>query len=236
MTLNRHRVGVLLPSKSIYLEPFLYKAAPAQFSFHFTRLLLRETTPEALGEMALGIEEAARLIQEVDPDVILFACASGSFVKGRDADQEIKSRIEKITGVPVLVASMAMTKALHHLKIRRVALATPYIDEVTSLETEFLEKNGFTVVSAKGLGLSGARIRDQEPDTLSRLIQEVDHPEAEGIFVSCANLRVHDILDGMERLVSKPVLSTNPTLLWNLLVTANCRVPIRGFGRLLEDL
>jgi maleate isomerase len=234
--LMRHRVGLILPSKSIFLEPFLYRVSPPLLTFHSTRVLLRETSPEAVAEMHQGIECASRLIQEVSPHAVLFACASGSFVKGAGFDQEIQAGIEKITGAPTLVASLTMVVALKYLNVKRVALATAYIDRVTDLEVKFLEENGITVVSSKGLGLSGAAIREQEPETISKLILEVDRPEAQGIFVSCANLRAHEILDDMEQRLSKPVLSTNQTLLWHLLMTLKYNTPIKGLGCLLEKL
>ena len=232
----QHRVGLILPSKSIFLEPFLYQVAPSALTFHSTRVLLRETSPEAVEEMHQGIEYASKVIQEVAPHAVLFACASGSFVKGAGSDQELQTKIQKVTGAPTLVASLTMVVALKHLNIRRVALATAYTDRVTDLEVTFLEENGITVVSSKGLGLSGAPIREQDTETISRLIREVDRREAQGVFVSCANLRAHEILDRMEQHLSKPVLSTNQTLLWHLLVTLKYKTPIKGYGSLLAKL
>jgi maleate cis-trans isomerase len=198
--------------------------------------MLRETTPEALEEMDQGVEHAAMLIKEVTPHAVIFACTSGSFIKGPGSDEEIKSTIEKITEAPAIVASTSMVKGLKHLQIERVALATPYRDEVTDLEVKFLEGYGFRIVSSKGLGLSGAPIRDQDADVVSHLIREVDRPEAQGIFVSCSNFRALEVLYEMENMLSKPVLSANQVLLWDLLVTLNYTIPIIGYGNLLERL
>jgi maleate cis-trans isomerase len=40
----------------------------------------------------------------------------------------------------------------------------------------------------------------------------------------------------MENMLSKPVLSANQVLLWDLLVTLNYTIPIKGYGNLLERL
>lgn len=230
------KIGVILPSKSIYLEPFLYRAAPPLFSFHFTRLLLRDTSTEALLEMNSKIEEAVTLMTEVSPEAILFACASGSFIAGYGSDEEMKSRIEGIADVPAVVASSAMVAALREMGIRRVSLGTPYRDDITEREVRFLEENGFDVVAVRGLGLSGVPIREQSAEVAADLIRQVDRPEAQGIFISCANLRTHEIAEDMERLLLKPVLCTNQVLLWHLLATVGFQGPIRGYGRILENI
>jgi hypothetical protein len=52
-----------------------------------------------------------------------------------------------------------MIDALRFLGVSRLALATPYPEEVSASEARFLDANGFAVVSHACLGRSGAAVR-----------------------------------------------------------------------------
>jgi maleate cis-trans isomerase len=78
--LDGRRVGLIVPSVNATIEPEFAWIAPAGLSFHAARVMLRETTEEGLRAMNAEVGAAAGLIASVSPDVVAYACTSGSFL------------------------------------------------------------------------------------------------------------------------------------------------------------
>jgi maleate isomerase len=230
------KVGLILPSVNCIIEPEFYAVAPPGISFHSTRVLLTETTPEALMRMEEDLDQAARLLETINPRAVVYACTSGSFVKGLGWDRSIIEKIESIVGCPAMTTSTAMAEALRVMDIRRVGLVTPYLDSVNEREVDFLKKSGFEVVNWKGLGLSGRAIREQPPERVYQLAKDVDTPRADGLFISCTDFRAMEVIEILEKDLGKPVLSSNQVTLWALLKILNHPGRVKGYGRLLAEM
>ena len=232
--LDGKRVGLIIPSVNATLEPELAWLAPPGISFHAARIMLRETTPEGLRAMNEGVATAAGLLASLSPDAVAYACTSGSFLEGRSRLDAQIAAIAAVVGCPVVATSAALIDALHALRIQRVALATPYLDAINRVERAFLEDQGFDVVSVRGLGLSGPAIREVDPDRVFALACDADAETAEGLFVSCTDLRALEVVDALEARLQKPVLTSNQVTLWALLRALGRTPDIAGFGRLLR--
>lgn len=234
--IGKIKAGVILPSVNCIMEPELYHVAPAGISFHTTRVFLEKTTPEALIKMEEDLDYAARLMATVSPRAVIYACTSGSFIKGLGWDQVIIDKLESMVGCPATTTSTAMVQALKALGIRRLAVATPYLDSVNEREEDFLNKTGFEVVSCQGLGLSGPAIREVAPETVYELVKKVDRPEADGIFISCTDFRAMEVIGALEEELGKPITSSNQVSLWSLLKILEHPGGIQGYGRLLAEM
>ena len=55
------------------------------------------------------------------------------------------------------------------------------------------------------------------------------------MLISGTGLPTAGVLDGLERQLGKPVLSSNQAFLWRALRVAGVRTPVSGFGRLLRE-
>ncbi len=227
------RIGMIVPSVNAVIEPDYARLQLPGLSFHVSRVMLRETTPEGLRQMNAGVEQAAELIASVTPDVVAFACTSGSFI---DGDAALTRQIEAITRIvacPVVATSRAIVTSLTALGITRIALATPYLDAVNEAERVFLASHGFQVVNIAGLGLSGKQIRDVPPEAVAELVQRADHPQAQAIFVSCTDFRAFEIAGHLEDTLGKPVLTSNQVTLRGILDALDSEIRLPGHGRLL---
>lgn len=229
------RLGVILPSVNVYLEPEFNQIAPKTFSFHTTRVLLTKTTPEALVQMEEDLEYACRLIASVFPKAVAYACTSGSFIKGLEWDREIMKKIESLVGCPAVTTSSAMLQALKELEITSVAVATPYIDRINKEEKKFFEDNGLKVPVIKGLQITDAEIlHAQTPDTIYEMVVGLDQESVDGFFISCTDFRGLEVADLIEKKLGKPVVTSNQATLWALLRLIDYKGSIKGYGRLLE--
>jgi arylmalonate decarboxylase len=74
------------------------------------------------------------------------------------------------------------------------------------------------------------------PEIVYRYSRETDRPEAQGIFISCTDLRATEVLGVIERDLGKPVIASNQATLWAMLRLARVKEPVQGFGTLLTRL
>ena len=227
------RVGLIIPSVNATIEPELAWLALPELSVHAARVTLHETTPEGLRAMNMELEGAARLIASVAPKVVAFACTSGSFLDGPDALKAQVELIRSIVQCSVVATSAAMIEAMRALGIRRIALATPYLDVINAAERRFFEANGIEVVGVKGLGLSGAAIREVPPDDVVALARFADMSSAEAVFISCTDFRALETVAHLEEALGKPVLTSNQVTLWAILRALGRPARVPGLGRLL---
>ncbi len=227
------RVGLIVPSVNTTIEPDFAWAAPTTLSFHTARVMLHATTPEGLRAMNREVESAARLLASTTPDAVAFACTSGTFLDGDAALTRQLQDIAGIVGCPVVATSRAIIDACRALGLRRLALATPYLDVINLAEHAFLSEQGLDVVAMKGLGLSGKAIREVPPDAVAALVRETDCAAAEAVFVSCTDFRALEIVDELEHELGKPIITSNSVTLWGILKALGLPTHVAGLGRLL---
>jgi maleate isomerase len=237
---NRARIGLLVPSTNTTIEMEFHHMVPQGISVHSTRLYQEETDdPAEKVKTILGMHERLEAgtheLASLGPSVIAYGCTAGSFLSGVAEDQEMCARLGAQAGVPFVTTSTAVAEVLRHMNIRRISMATPYIDAVNQHEKEYLaEAAGVDVLAMKGLGLVGNLPKGRlEPEVASELAHAVDRPDAEAIFISCTNLRTIEIIAPLERSLGKPVITSNQATLWSALRRARYADPIHGYGQLL---
>jgi maleate isomerase len=173
-------------------------------------------------------------------------CTSGSFIKGLGYDQKLIKKIHGLTQAKAITTSTAVIEALKLLKVTKVAVATPYTEEVNEKEREFIEAHGIRVTRIKGLGYSKpvkayplaanpvSGIGLLEPSMAYNLAQDVDTPEADGIFISCTNFRTVEIIEALEKNMGKPVVTSNQASMAMALRVMGIKERVIGFGSLLQ--
>lgn len=212
-------IGVVCPF-DMALDHELWRWMPEGVNLIFTR------TPYYDQAVGLGmaeeisdhgeIQDAVRSMAAIRPAVVTYACTSGSFVHGVAGARNLSTAMLS-AGAPIAVTtSEGLLLALDALGVTRVAVATPYLAELTDRLTSFLEQGGKSVVSHEGLGLD----RDiwKVPYSVTcDLIRRADRTDAEAIFVSCTNLPTYDLIAYMERELGKPVITANQVTAWSAL-------------------
>jgi maleate isomerase len=230
----RTRLGVLVPSANIVMEPDMYRMAPQGVSVHFARVWITEDSPEELEGMIDYVPKCCEELSHGLMDVYGFGCTGGSLVGGPGYDRKIIKIMEEKTGKPATTTSTSVIGSFKELGITRVSVATPYEDWLNEKEKQFFEANGVEVLEIKGLGIRDPEgIASQVPGTIYRLAREVDRPEAQAIFISCTDFRAVEVLEVIERDIGKPAISSNQATLWSMLKLAGIKEPVRGFGSLL---
>lgn len=122
------------------------------------------------------------------------------------------------------------------MNLRRIVVATPYLDEINRIERDYMQARGFDLPDIQGLNLrSDAEMARVTPDYLKTFALEIDRPDAEAIFVSCSGLRTIEVIEDIEQAAGKPAICSNQAMLWHCLRLAGIDDRVDGLGRLLRE-
>jgi maleate cis-trans isomerase len=188
-----------------------------------------------LGSDARLADGAAQLADE-NPDAVMWACTSGSFVFGPKGAQDQVSAVAAAAGVPASSTSIAFVDALRHLGIRRVAVAASYPDDVAQHFVAFLRAGGAEVVSMGSHGIyTAAEVGTLVADQVAAMVIAADHPDAEAVLVPDTAMHTLAIIGKLEAAVGKPVLTANQVTVWKGLELLGPVPPLPGLGALFGD-
>ncbi len=240
---GRSRFGILVPFTNTNLEPDMTMLRPEGVSLHFARMggYDQEEIPDAAQMHGLGaadLDEPLRLLHGVRPDVILYGCTSATLTHGPAFDRELADRIRTSSGAQTVTAAGALVHALHTLGATRIGFASPYVADINDLAIRFLAETGISTVSRSEVTgqLDNYGQGALTPQAVFDLGLAADCPEAEVLVLSCTDMRSVEIIDRLEKTVSKPVLTSNQAMAFQAMQMAGITTPPAGFGRLMLNL
>jgi maleate isomerase len=230
----RARIGLIVPSSNTTAEPELSAAAPAGVSVHTARMPLENVTADDLDTMADRAVECAELLRHADVDVVAYGCTTGSLLHGHGFDAELEAEIEATADCPTVATALSVERALDALGCQRIALATPYVEDLTRREVEYLEASDREVVAVDGRGIEantaiGSLTAEDAYRQVTALLAEADEPD--GVFISCTNYPSLSVVRTLEADIGLPVVTSNAATVWDALRTVSVDVE-DGLGRL----
>jgi maleate cis-trans isomerase len=234
----RSTIGFMLPSSClVYEQEFAQVTRGLDGVIGVpARLLITACDAAGLAAMNDHIDLAARQLATCDPDVVVYMCTSGSFMDGGAGDARIRERLTRLTGKPAISTSQALLAAVGHLGLRRVVLLTPYDADLTRREIAWLGANGIEVIDSFFRDIPENLDRGALfPEESFRRARALNWREADGIVLSCANVRCLEIIEALERHTGRPVVASSAATTWLALRTTGVLDPVPGFGRLLRS-
>ena len=167
-------------------------------------------------------------------NTIAYGCTSGTIAIGKEKIKE-KIQIAK-PGCYITTPITSAIKAINKMKIKKIAIFTPYPDSVNKTVFEYFSKEKIEVLSFSSFNLdSDLEIGKVDPNYLLEVLTKMEIYNAEGLFVSCTALPVLKILDKVEARIKKTVLSSNQTLIWDSIRSVGYNSPIHGYGKLFRN-
>ncbi|WP_418595543.1 arylmalonate decarboxylase [Ponticoccus sp. (in: a-proteobacteria)] len=231
----RAKLGFVLLSTERTIEDDMFRLRPYGVGVHFTRAYNKDDiSVETLSNQVDDLARAAStLLPDGSLDVVCYACTSASLLIGEDRVIGELSRGAPSARPTTLISGVL--RGLEALGVRRVAVATPYLDEINAREADYMEDAGFEISAIRGLNLDkDADMVRVSPRAIGRLAAAVDRPDAEAVFVSCGALRTLDIVEELEKELGKPVICSNQAMMWDVLRLAGLDDRIEGYGTLLR--
>jgi maleate cis-trans isomerase len=217
----------------------MMQLAPAGVSLHFSRLVATGPTGTLEGQEDRNrsylehIGASTDLLAMVHPDVIVLAHTASSYSMSSQDEATLLGQLQASSQSRVITAAGSVLEALRHLKIRNIALATPYAETISEQGKRYLTDHGLHVA---GYGrLENVRnIYEETAERAYRLARRADTPEADAVFISGTGLPTLSVLSMLEDDLGKPVISSATAMMWNALRLAGVGQAIEGYGRLLS--
>lgn len=228
--------GILVPSTNTTCE-VEYCRLPADLQVHTGRLGKGSGNTPFSPSKDEDVAYQSKLLGDAKVEVIALAQTSASLFAD-DYDAVTVKRMTDASGVPSLTSAQAIGLALQALKVKRIALATPYSDEVIGRARRYYQtKYGIETVAAQSLGAADAyAIGKMDAGAAEAAFRKIDKPEIEALVVPGGNFPTMEFIAGWERTFGKPVITTNQAALWAVLQAMKLQMPLPGKGQLLRKL
>ena len=231
------RIGLIALASDFTIEKdFINVIKDKDIDFFVNRIeCYNPLTSENLIKMSQKVTEVTKdILPDQKIDCVVYGCTSGTIAAGYSSIEK-KIKLAK-PEAKVTTPSTAAVKALNKLKIKKIAVFTPYIKDLNNEVVEFFKKENFTITSNSFFDIKNdLDIGKVDPEYLFEVLSQMDLKEADALFISCTALPAMSIIDKLEKKLSKFVLSSNQALIWDTLENIGKNNSIKGFGKLFSD-
>ncbi|WP_050506509.1 maleate cis-trans isomerase family protein [Streptomyces rimosus] len=227
-------VGLLALATDANIEDTLRSLLPPSVGLCTTRLANTDPiTAASLCATRDRITEAARTILPGGRlDALVYGCTAGAAAIGHGEVERLLRAAHPAVQCLTPVSSAAA--AMRYLGVRRPAILTPNVRELNVAIARHFGASGFEVADVVGLELAqDAHIGRVPPHVLVRAARHACGPRADGLLVCCTSLRVTPVIDRIEALVGRPVVTSNQAVLWDLARRLGFPAARTGLGQLL---
>ena len=167
-------------------------------------------------------------------NTIAYACTSGTITIGEDKVKE-KVQLAK-PGCYVTTPITSALKAFTEMNAKKIALFTPYPESVNKTILEYFNRKNINIISFSTFNIDlDEDIASVDPKHLLETLIKLDLRDADALFISCTALPALEILDEVEKKIGKIVLSSNQTLIWDILRSVGYKSSVQGYGKLLRN-
>ena len=230
------RVGlIVLSTDSMIEKDFLTVFRNISADLYINRI--KNYNPVTADNLKKMVNDITTVTDNILPgeniDCVVYGCTSGTIVSGYE---NIKKKINIAKpGAMVTAPSTAALNALNKRNVRRLSIVTPYIKSLNDDIVDFFRNNNFEVTSNTYFDIeSDVDIGKVDQDQLFEILSNIDHKNAEALFVSCTSLPVLNIIEKLEKKLSMIVLSSNQALIWETLESINKNNSIKGYGSIFS--
>ena len=192
-------------------------------------------TNETLKKMADDIPKVTEdILPDQKLDCVAYGCTSGTIAAGYQSIYDKVNLAKPNTKVTTPITSAV--NALKSLKIKKLSIFTPYTDEINQSVINYFKKEKIEICELSYFDIaSDLDIGKVDPEYVFEILEKIDLTKSDALFVSCTALPILSIINELEKKISKVVLSSNQTLIWDTLKQINYNNKVEGFGELFKN-
>jgi maleate cis-trans isomerase len=231
-----HHFGVLIPSTNTTVEAELARL-PSAYQAHFARLLTSTPGHPFAPSRDEDIDYQSKLLGTAKVEMVILIQTSASLFAD-DYDETTMPRMSAAAGgVPAITSAHAMARALRALGAKRIAIVSPYSEEVNALARRYFSgKHGLEIAVLEGFAARDSyAIGKLGPENARDAFARIDRPEIDAFAVPGANFPTMASITAWESEFKKPVVSSTQAAVWAMARQLGGE-RIAGFGRLLEQM
>lgn len=248
MSKTKYRVGLIVPSSNVTMEteiPAMLRAResvePERFTFHSSRMRMKEVTKEQLEAMDNDSERCAVELSDAAVDVMGYACLVAIMSRGLGYHCQSQERLSKVAAdegspAPVVTSAGALVDALHLMGAKRVAVITPYMLPLTQQVVAYIQHQGFEVTDYVALEIpNNLEVGAQDPMNLTTIVDRLDHSQADVVVLSaCVQMPSLEAVQIVQDRIGKPVVTAAIATTYYLLKEMGLSTYVPRAGELLS--
>lgn len=205
------RIGLIVPSSNTVMEPDFHRHLD-NCIISTTRIFLESVTREAEVRMLEeDLPKAIALLRTTAPDVVVFGCTSAGALGALAHDGAIGEMIQAGTGAGAITVLSAVLTQLRRIAGRRLAVFTPYVEDLTNSIAASLAEGGCAPVKAVGMGIqANLDIGRVTPEEIADFVErQMEGCAADSAFLSCTNWRAIEAIEPLQRKLGIPIVTSN---------------------------
>jgi maleate cis-trans isomerase len=230
-----HHFGVLIPSTNTTTETELSRL-PAGYQAHYARVLTATPGQPFSPGRDEDVDYQAKLLGTAKVELVILMQTSASLFTD-DYDEKVTRRMSAAAGVPAITSADSVGKALRALGTQRVAIVSPYSEEVNARARRYFStRHGLEVAAIEGFAAKDSyAIGKLGPENARDAFARIDNPNIDAFVVPGANFPTMGSIAAWEREFGKPVVTSTQAAVWAM-AKALGGERIEGYGRLLHDM
>jgi maleate isomerase len=212
MSARAFRIGLIVPSSNTVMEPDFHRQLGAAAIVSTTRIFLEDVTRQAeIRMLEEDLPQAVERIRTTSPHVVVFGCTSAGALGTLAHDRTIAERIARESGADAITVLDAVLRRLQAIRPAKLAVFTPYVEDLTNSIVRCLSEAGFCLVKAAGMGLiANLEIGQVAPAEIVQFVEsQIAGFDADCVFLSCTNWRAIEAIPVLQSQLRIPIISSN---------------------------
>ena len=231
----RARIGFIIPSSNRMVEPQMARFAPSGVQPHFVRLRMTNQHKRPLPELMPSILSAVEHLMDSKCDIVVFQCTGTSMSGGVDMDKHVVSEIAKTAKCPAISTATSVNAALAALDAKRLVFISETKQKGHDDKLKYMREAGYDIVADRAAALEGTDAYCTTPPRFwYDMALALKDDRAQAYFISCANIHSIDVIEDLEKVLDRPVVTSNQAALWCALRTIGLADVVPGLGSLFR--
>ena len=243
-----YRIGQIVPSSNTTMEtelPAMFRAreavAPERFTFHSSRMRMKNVTREELAAMDADSDRCAAELSDARVDVLGYACLVAIMSMGKGYHCQSERRLHEVTvreggPAPVVTSAGALVQGLKALKARKIAMIAPYMKPLTQMVAEYIEAEGIQVTDRIALEIpDNLEVGRRDPMALLEIYKDLNLEGIDALVLSsCVQMPSLAAIPFVEKATGLPVVSAAVCTTHQMLVKLGLSTHVPNAGALLS--
>ncbi|GAB3063843.1 maleate cis-trans isomerase family protein [Virgibacillus ainsalahensis] len=245
---KNYRVGLIVPSSNTTMETEIpamlqkrMKIKPETFTFHSSRMRMKQVSPEELKKMDADSDRCALELSDARCDVLAYACLVAIMCQGPGyhtySEERLSKVVEENSGESSVVSSAgALIEGIKKIGAKRVAVITPYMKNLTNQVIEYITADGIEVVDSISLEVAdNLEVGRLDPENLIGHADKLNIQNADAVVLSaCVQMPSLPSIQKVEDRLGLPVLSAATSTVYKVLTQLGLEPVVPNAGKLLS--
>lgn len=211
---------------------------PDEVLFPVMRVAMSEASAAGYRGVVAQVPAAARELAKAGASVVAFACTVGSLFEGAAREAALVEAMAHASGLPALSLGETSIAALRAVGATRLAVLTPYSDEVNGWVAAYLAEHGIAVSGFVATPVDIVTVGNLPADEIAgiAIAAMARMPDAEALWIPCTAIRTLDAIVAIEAATGRPAIGASQALLWRALAILGLADAGRPCGRLFQTI